>query len=73
MAELDWALANMDVQRGRKGVKPSNELLEADAKVNAKEEVCSFCGKSLSLKLIYLLYLLQLSLKGLGALLFDDG
>lgn len=42
MAELDWALANMDGQRGRKGVKPSNELVEADAKaVNSKEEVCS--------------------------------
>jgi hypothetical protein len=42
LAELDWALANMDGQRGRKGVKPSNELVEADAKaVNSKEEVCS--------------------------------
>ena len=42
MAELDWALANMDGQKGRKGVKPSSELVEADAKaVNSKEEVCS--------------------------------
>jgi hypothetical protein len=43
LAELDWALANMDGQKGRKGVKPSNELVEVDAKVvNSKEEVCSF-------------------------------
>jgi hypothetical protein len=44
LAELDWALANMDGQRGRnlKVVKPSNELVDADAKaVNSKEEVCS--------------------------------
>lgn len=41
LAELDWALANMDGQRGRKGVKPSNELVEADVKAgNSKEEVC---------------------------------
>ncbi|KAF8797693.1 hypothetical protein BYT27DRAFT_7228846 [Phlegmacium glaucopus] len=40
LAELDWALANMDGQRARKGVKPSNELVEADAKVvNSKEEL----------------------------------
>ena len=42
MAELDWALANMDGQKGKKGVKPSSELVEADAKaVNSKDEVCS--------------------------------
>jgi hypothetical protein len=30
----------MDGQRGRKGTKPSNELVEADAKIaNSKEEV----------------------------------
>lgn len=40
LAELDWALANMDGQRGKKGVKPANELVEADAKVvNSKEEL----------------------------------
>ena len=73
MAELDWALANMDGQRGKKGVKPSNELVEVDAKVvNSKEEVCF--GKSLSFELICIFFrLLQLNLKGLGALLFDDG
>jgi hypothetical protein len=59
----------MDGQRGRKGVKPSNELAEADAKVNSKEEVCFF---SLSRKFETNLYF-QLNLKGLGALLFDDG
>ena len=67
----------MDGQRGKKGVKPSNELVEVDAKVvNSKEEVCSFylLGKSLSFKLIHIFFhLLQLNLKGLGALLFDDG
>ena len=58
MAELDWALANMDGQRGKKGVKPSNELVEADAKVaNSKEEVCSFIfGNSLSFELIHIFF-----------------
>jgi hypothetical protein len=47
----------MDGQKGRKGVKPSNELVEADAKVgNSKEEVL-FCLVHLCksfLKLIYI-------------------
>lgn len=76
MAELDWALANMDGQRGRKGAKPSNELVEADAKaVNSKEEVFfSFYSSPLIVFSIETnSYLLQLNLKGLGALLFDDG
>jgi len=34
LAELDWALANMDAgSKGKKQVKPTNELVEADAKV----------------------------------------
>jgi hypothetical protein len=52
LAELDWALANMDAAtHGKKAPKTTNELVEADAKV--KED--------------------GINLKGLGALLFDDG
>ena len=60
----------MDGQRSRKGAKPSNELVEADAKVaNAKEEVCFF----FEFQIHSYLTSSQLNLKGLGALLFDDG
>ncbi|KDR74087.1 hypothetical protein GALMADRAFT_227782 [Galerina marginata CBS 339.88] len=53
LAELDWALANMDAgtQKGKK--KPVNELVEADAKAGKDDMVGN--------------------MKGLGALLFDDG
>ncbi len=38
LAELDWALANMDAGgKGKKYNKPANELVDADAKI--KEDV----------------------------------
>ena len=43
LAELDWALANMDGQNCRKGMKLSNEVVEVDTKfAGPKEEVCFF-------------------------------
>ncbi|KAH6911979.1 P-loop containing nucleoside triphosphate hydrolase protein [Coprinopsis sp. MPI-PUGE-AT-0042] len=53
MSELDWALANLKVEKNKKirvGEK-TNALFEAEAKATAKDEI---------------------SLNGLGALLFDD-
>lgn len=41
MEELDWALANMGGAKSKKTTKKSaDELIEADAKVSNKEEVC---------------------------------
>lgn len=38
LAELDWALANMEAGgKGKKHNKPANELVDADAKI--KEDV----------------------------------
>ncbi|CAA7262618.1 unnamed protein product [Cyclocybe aegerita] len=38
LAELDWALANLDGgPRGKKSAKPANELVEADAKIGKEE------------------------------------
>ncbi|PPQ95985.1 LOW QUALITY PROTEIN: hypothetical protein CVT26_016201 [Gymnopilus dilepis] len=55
LAELDWALANMDAgaRKGKKSSKAVNELVEADSKVG-KDDIVG-------------------NMKGLGALLFDDG
>ncbi|KAF8968711.1 P-loop containing nucleoside triphosphate hydrolase protein [Flammula alnicola] len=40
LAELDWALANMDAgARGKKHAKPANELVEADTKVPKEDGV----------------------------------
>lgn len=51
IAELDWALANMDPSgKGKKHQKPANELMEADAKI--KEDVSrrrQFCSEHNSL------------------------
>jgi len=51
LAELDWALANMDAgSRGKKQVKPTSELVEADAKVG-KDDVCILITPSISFRL----------------------
>ncbi|KJA22162.1 hypothetical protein HYPSUDRAFT_164868 [Hypholoma sublateritium FD-334 SS-4] len=43
LAELDWALANMDAGgKGKKHAKPANELVDADAKI--KEDGVNFKG-----------------------------
>ena len=42
LAELDWALANMDTGgKGKKHNKPTNELVHADTKI--KEDVRWLC------------------------------
>jgi hypothetical protein len=68
LAELDWALANMGGSKRGKG-KAASEIIEADAKVG-KEDVywCSYPARILLIN-----FEQQGNLRGLGALLFDDG
>ena len=70
LAELDWALAHMDSASGSSSSSKasSKELAEADSKLG-KEDVRSI---SLLCSVVFDSFL-QGQLKGLGALLFDDG
>ncbi|EDR09438.1 RAD26-like SNF2 family DNA-dependent ATPase [Laccaria bicolor S238N-H82] len=68
LAELDWALANMGGSKRGKA-KAASDIIEADAKVG-KEDVyiCSHPTRTLLIN-----FEQQGNLRGLGALLFDDG
>lgn len=70
LAELDWALANMDTGgKGKKHNKPTNELVDADTKI--KEDVRWLCVGTPRISNLF--WLQGMNFKGLGALLFDDG